>query len=73
MSAMAFLLFVAMLVQTPQPADRFVTVNGLRIHFLDWGAPEKPPLIMLHGIGRVAHTFRPYCATLYFEVSRHGR
>ena len=37
--------------------DRFVTVNGLRIHYLDWGSPEKPPFIMLHGIGRVAHSF----------------
>ena len=44
-------------VYAQQPADRFVTVNGLRIHFLDWGAEGKPPLIMLHGIGRVAHTF----------------
>jgi pimeloyl-ACP methyl ester carboxylesterase len=39
------------------PADRFVTVNGLRIHYLDWGSPDKPPFIMLHGIGRIAHTF----------------
>src|SRR5438874_2647234 len=39
------------------PADRFVTVNGLRIHYLDWGNPDKPPFIMLHGIGRIAHTF----------------
>jgi pimeloyl-ACP methyl ester carboxylesterase len=53
-------MFAALLIQTPQPpqpVDRFVTVDGLRIHYLDWGAPEKPPLIMLHGIGRVAHTF----------------
>jgi pimeloyl-ACP methyl ester carboxylesterase len=41
----------------PSPQDRFVTVNGLRLHFLEWGSPDKPPLIMLHGIGRVAHTF----------------
>jgi pimeloyl-ACP methyl ester carboxylesterase len=34
-----------------------MTVNGLRIHYLEWGAPDKQPLIMLHGIGRVAHTF----------------
>ncbi len=40
-----------------QPEDRFTTVNGLRIHYLDWGASDKPPLIMLHGIGRVARTF----------------
>ena len=47
----------APVVHAQQPADRIVTVNGLRIHFIDWGAEGKPPLIMLHGIGRVAHTF----------------
>ena len=41
--------------QTPE--DRFVTVNGLRLHYLDWGNSSKPPLVMVHGIGRVAHTF----------------
>jgi pimeloyl-ACP methyl ester carboxylesterase len=41
--------------QTPQ--DRFVTVDGLRIHYLDWGGEGKQPLILLHGIGRVARTF----------------
>ena len=55
------LVFVASLVcssvfaQTPQ--DRFVNVNGLRLHYLDWGNESKQPLILLHGIGRVAHTF----------------
>jgi esterase len=44
-------------LQTQQPADRFITVGGLRIHYLEWGAADKQPLIMLHGIGRVAHTF----------------
>jgi len=39
------------------PQDRFVNVNGLRLHYLDWGSEGKPPLILLHGIGRVAHTF----------------
>jgi esterase len=37
--------------------DRFVTVNGLRIHFLDWGNAGRPPLILIHGIARHAHTF----------------
>src|SRR5215831_18357361 len=40
-----------------QSVDRYVTVNGLRIHYLDWGAVDKQPLILLHGIGRIAHTF----------------
>src|SRR5262245_21500069 len=41
----------------PQPTERYATVNGLRLHYLDWDNPGRPPLIMLHGIGRLAHTF----------------
>ena len=60
--AMLILLSVAAPIahaQTAQaaPTDRFLTVNGLRLHYLDWGNPEKPPLVLIHGIGRVAHTF----------------
>ncbi len=45
------------MTNTQQPADRFATVNGLRIHYLEWGTPGSQPLILLHGIARVAHTF----------------
>jgi esterase len=38
-------------------ADRFVSVNGLRLHYLDWGTSGKPVLILLHGIARNAHSF----------------
>jgi pimeloyl-ACP methyl ester carboxylesterase len=44
-------------VPNPQFADRYVTVNGLRLHYLEWGAPDKPAMILLHGIARHAHTF----------------
>jgi pimeloyl-ACP methyl ester carboxylesterase len=37
--------------------DRYATVNGLRLHYLEWGAPTKPVMILLHGIARHAHTF----------------
>jgi pimeloyl-ACP methyl ester carboxylesterase len=72
---MSFLFFAALVVQTlqpPQPVDRFVTVDGLRIHYLDWGSSEKPPLILLHGIGRVAHTFdhiAPHFASKYHVMA----
>src|SRR5881296_534231 len=71
---LSFALFMSMF-QSPQlarPADRFVTVNGLRIHYLDWGTEGKPPLIMLHGIGRVAHTFdhiAPHFASNYHVMA----
>ena len=42
--------------QASSPADRFVTVNGLRLHYLDWGG-NGPPLILVHGLDRHAHTF----------------
>jgi pimeloyl-ACP methyl ester carboxylesterase len=31
------------------PQDHFETINGLRLHYLDWGTPGKQPLILLHG------------------------
>lgn len=37
--------------------DRYATVGGLRLHYLDWGGPAKPAMILLHGIARHAHTF----------------
>jgi len=73
------LLVLSILLQTQQPADRFVTVNGLRIHYLEWGAVDKQPLIMLHGIGRIAHTFdhiAPHFAARYrvmaVDMRGHG-
>ena len=44
-------------------ADRFVTVNGLRLHVVDSGG-DKPALILLHGIARHAHTFDHITADL---------
>jgi len=62
MSAVRRLIFAATLLLLPlvaQAADLFVTVNGLRLHVVDWGGPQagKPALILLHGIARHAHTF----------------
>jgi pimeloyl-ACP methyl ester carboxylesterase len=54
-----FVLALALTADAQQQAytDRFVSVNGLRLHYLDWGNAGKPPLVMLHGIGRDAHSF----------------
>jgi esterase len=57
----------------PTPyADRFIMVNGLRLHYLDWGSANKPPFIMLHGISRVAHQFDhlvPYFTANYHVIA----
>ncbi len=54
--ALAFAVAVSLAAQTPYQ-DKFVTVNDLRLHYLDWGAEGKQPFVMLHGIGRIAHSF----------------
>jgi esterase len=65
-------------VATPAPqavvsyADKFATVNGVRLHYLDWGHPQKPPLILIHGIARHAHTFdhiAPHFARDYHVIA----
>ena len=37
------------------PADRYVTANGLRFHYLDWGERDRPPVLALHGFAQTAH------------------
>lgn len=37
--------------------NRFVEVNGLKLHYLEWGDAGNPPLIMLHGVASLAHIF----------------
>jgi pimeloyl-ACP methyl ester carboxylesterase len=38
------------------PSDRFVTLDGIRFHYLDWGG-EGDPLLLLAGLGCTAHVF----------------
>jgi pimeloyl-ACP methyl ester carboxylesterase len=61
------------------PAARFATVNGLRIHYLEWGRPDGRPLILLHGIARHARTFEhlaPHfsarCRVIAVDMRGHG-
>lgn len=63
------LLAGALLAQKPGYTDQFITVNGLRLHYLDWGSADKPPFIMLHGISRVAHQFDHIAP--YFQADYH--
>lgn len=37
--------------------DEFITVDGLKIHYLDWGGAGKPPLLLIHGGMQTAHTW----------------
>ena len=37
---------------------RFVTVNGIRMHYLEWGDPEGVPLVWAHGSGSTGYEMR---------------
>jgi pimeloyl-ACP methyl ester carboxylesterase len=39
--------------------DHFVTLDGPRIHYRDWGDASAPPLLLLHGSFQHAHTWDP--------------
>ena len=40
-----------------EPRDRIVEVDGLRMHYLDWGNPDKPTVVLLHGLRGHAHSW----------------
>jgi esterase len=39
------------------PRDSFVKANGLRHHYLDWGDPGRPAVLLLHGFAQSGHSF----------------
>ncbi|HWV89168.1 MAG TPA: alpha/beta hydrolase [Burkholderiales bacterium] len=41
--------------RTHRPLGRFVTVDGVRLHYLDEG--DGPPLVLLHGLGSMVEDF----------------
>ena len=59
--------------------DKFITSDGRRIHYQDWGDPRKPAFIMLHGISRSGHSYdhiAPHFLTDYrviaMDLRGHG-
>lgn len=39
------------------PTDRFININGLNIHYLDWGGSSPRNLLLVHGQGGNAHNW----------------
>jgi esterase len=44
--------------------DEWMSVNGVRLHWQDWGAEEAPAILMLHGLTQQSHTFDQVAARL---------
>jgi pimeloyl-ACP methyl ester carboxylesterase len=40
-----------------QPADKIVTANGLRLHYLEWGSSAAPTIVCVHGYTSSAEAF----------------
>ncbi len=47
-----------------QPKDKTVTVNGLSIHYLDWGAVGRPVMVLLHGLRGHSHSWDDVSAAM---------
>jgi pimeloyl-ACP methyl ester carboxylesterase len=63
----------------PTAHDRRVTASGLSFHYVEWGAPQAPPLLCLHGITQTAHSWDEVAAelsstyrVLCFDQRGHG-
>jgi esterase len=46
------------------PAEHDVVIDGLRLHYLDWGRHGRPALVFLHGGCLTAHTWDLVCLAL---------
>ncbi len=61
------------------PTSKYVNANNLNFHYLDWGSPESPPLVLLHGVGQTSHTWdlfaaamAPHFHVMAFDQRGHG-
>ena len=59
--------------------SNYVSANGIRHHYLEWGEPSSPPLLMLHATGLCAWPWKPIARqladnyrVLAFDQRGHG-
>ena len=50
-------------METSSYKTDFVNVNGIRLHYLDWGGKGES-MLFLHGIGDTAHIFDDFAPQL---------
>jgi len=41
----------------PFGQDKFITINSLNLHYVEWGTPGQPSIVLLHGFQSNAHTW----------------
>lgn len=47
-----------------EPREDEVTLNGVRLHYLDWGEAGRTPLVLLHGFSAMAHFWDGFAAKM---------
>ncbi len=50
-----------------QPHDKTVSVNRLKLHYLEWGAADRRPMVLLHGLRGHAHSWDDFSAAMCQE------
>jgi len=67
------------IIEPSLPDDWVLDANGVRIHALDWGNPDRPPIIFLHGFAQQAHSWdfvalgiRDLCHVVSLDLRGHG-
>src|SRR5712692_8704254 len=58
------------------PRSAMTQVDDLALHYLAWGDPQRPPLVLLHGGGQSAHTWQRVAGRLsdrYYLVAPDAR
>jgi pimeloyl-ACP methyl ester carboxylesterase len=50
--------------EIPQPEDKYIDVDGLRLHYLDWGNGSAQPMALLHGIQDCAHSWDFFASSM---------
>lgn len=46
------------------PKERHIKVNGVQLHYLEWGKKDAPVLVLLHGITGNARTWEPFGSSM---------
>ncbi len=49
----------------PEPKSQTLDVEGLRVHYLDWGNPGAPPIVCVHGYTSSAQAFNALARRLH--------
>ncbi len=62
-----------------QPENKYLNINGLKLHYLDWGNSGKHPVLLLHGFtaharswDHVALSLREHYHVLALDQRGHG-